>query len=99
MNAPVDQLAFHVRTYLPEAEGDALAHRIGLLKARDYAAALQGSAVSHVSRQHAADVHDLAGAMVFREGLSEVKLKAAVDYCRAIIKAAMLAEILDETAG
>lgn len=99
MNAPPDQLAFHIHTYLPGAEGEALKLRISLLKARDYAAALRGSSVSRVSQDHAADAHDLAGAMVFKEGASEVKLKAAVDYCRAVIKAAMLAEILDETGG
>ncbi len=35
-------LAFHIRQFVPSAEGVELDHRAALLKARDYAAALRG---------------------------------------------------------
>jgi hypothetical protein len=95
VNAPPDQFAFHVRTFLPEAEGEELEHRVNLLKARDYAAKLRGQIKTPWGQQHAADAHELAGACLFNPGINNTRLKAAVDYCRALVKAAMLADLLD----
>lgn len=95
MNAPPDHFAFHVRSYLPEADGEELEHRINLLKARDYAAKLRGQLQTPWGQSHATDAHELAGAILFKPGIDNTHLKAAVDYCRALVKAAMLADLLD----
>jgi hypothetical protein len=99
MNAPPDQFAFHVRAYLPEAEGEELEHRIGLLKARDYAARLRGQVTSAASQEHAANAHEIAGAIVFNPRIRGTDLKVAVDYCRCLVKAAMYADQLFWEAG
>lgn len=95
MNAPPDQLAFHVRHYLPEAEGEALKHRCDLIKARDYAAFLRGRAVTPRAQEHAIEAHEIAGTYVFAEQATEAQLSAAVSYCRALVKAAMAADLID----
>jgi hypothetical protein len=95
MNAPVDQLAFHVHHYLPEAEGEALKLRCDLIKARDYAAVLRGRVTSPHAQAHAIDAHEVAGAFVFDEEASETQLSAALTYCRALVKAAMAADLIE----
>lgn len=95
MNAPVDQLAFHIHHYLPEAEGEALKHRCDLLTARDYAAVLRGKVTTHRAQDHAIEAHEVAGQFVFAEDASENQLSAALSYCRALVKAAMAADLID----
>lgn len=95
MNAPPDQFAFHIKTYLPDAEGEALKYRCDLLKARDYAAVLRGRVSSPRAQEHAIDAHEVAGAFVFDEQASETQLSAALSYCRALVKAAMAADLIE----
>lgn len=88
-------LEFHVRQYLPDAAGDELAHRVQLLKARDWAASLRGNATSWIAQDCAARAHETAGAFVFRPGESIARLEIAVTLCRRLVGAAMAADALD----
>jgi hypothetical protein len=84
-----------VRNYVPHAEGQDLELRCQLMKAQEHCAALLGNGTSAMGHSHVQAAYDIAGAMVFRHAATLVQLKAAVDYCRALCKAAMCAEILD----
>lgn len=100
MNAPPiiasdPTLEYHVRHFLPDAAGDELAHRVTLLKARDWAAALRGRSVSWLATECACHAHDVAGRFVFRPGESIARLETASNLCRALVKAAMAADALD----
>jgi hypothetical protein len=99
MNAPViatdPTLEYHVKQYVPEATGDELAHRVTLLKARDWAAALRGTTLSWLATECACHAHDVAGRFVFRPGESPARLEIASNLCRALVKAAMAADSLD----
>lgn len=88
-----------IKSYVPQSDGEDLALRLHLFRARDHITALLGNAVCEMGHQHLRDAHDLAGHMMFKHGASETQLKAAVDYCRALTKAAMCAEILDGAVG
>lgn len=95
----MSDLAFHVREFVPAAEGPELEHRIALLKARDYAAALKGQAISDRAYDHACAAHEMAGAFVYAEVPAD-RLKIAVAYCRNLVMAAYLGDHLDsEGAG
>ena len=63
---PSGDLARHVLTFVPDADGDELTNRIALLKYRDWAAALRGATTSWLASQLSCEAHDLAGRMVFR---------------------------------
>lgn len=99
MNAPIiasdPTLEYHVRTYLPDCAGEELAHRVTLLKARDWAAALRGRSISWLACECACQAHDVAGRFVFRLGESVARLETASNLCRALVKAAMAADSLD----
>lgn len=88
-------LAFHIRQYCPGAEGEELAQRITLLKARDHAAAMRGRTYSHLADQCAWHAHETAGRFVFRPGESEARLNMAAQLCRALVKAAAAADSLN----
>ncbi|WP_271077902.1 hypothetical protein [Aurantiacibacter sp. MUD61] len=92
-------LAFHVRQFVPNcADGEELEQRTALLVARDYAADLRGKVWSRTALHHAADAHELAGAMVFAD-VSADRLKIAVAYCRNLVHAAFLADHLEREGG
>jgi len=91
-------LSFHIREFVPAAEGPELEHRTALLKARDYAAMLRGSVESRTALDHAADAHEMAGAFVYADVPPE-RLEIAVKYCRHLVHAAFLAEHLDSEGG
>jgi hypothetical protein len=99
MNAPIiahdPQLEYHVRHFLPDAAGEELAHRVTLLKARDWAAALRGRSISWLATECACHAHDVAGRFVFRPGESVARLETAASLTRALVKAAMAADSLD----
>ncbi len=86
-------LAFHIRQFVPDADGAELEHRKALLKARDYAAALRGQTVGQLAYSHACDAHEMAGEFVFADAPA-VRLEIAVKYCRHIVMAAFLADHL-----
>ena len=88
-------LEYHVRHFLPDAVGEELAHRVTLLKARDWAAALRGRSISWLATECACHAHDVAGRFVFRPGESVARLETASNLCRALVKAAMAADSLD----
>ena len=88
-------LAFHIRQYCPGAEGEELAQRITLLKARDHAAAMRGRTTSWLADQCAWHAHEVAGRFVFCPGESEARLNLAAQLCRALVRAAMAADSLD----
>jgi hypothetical protein len=99
MNAPIiasdPALEYHVRHFVPDAAGEELAHRVTLLKARDWAAALRGRSISWLASEFACHAHDVAGRFVFRPGESVARLETASNLCRALVKAAMAADSLD----
>ena len=88
-------LQTHVLHFLPNAAGDELVHRVALLKARDWAAALCGRSQSWLATECACHAHDVAGRFVFRPGESPARLETAANLCRALVKAAMAADALD----
>jgi hypothetical protein len=88
-------LAHHVLQYVPNAAGDELAHRIALLKARDWSAVLRGRSSSWLGTECACHAHEVAGRFVFRPGESVARLDIAAQLCRALVKAAMAADSLD----
>ncbi|MEA1619649.1 hypothetical protein SOQ14_12045 [Erythrobacter sp. T5W1-R] len=88
-------LAFHVKQYVPQAEGDELAHRITLLKARDHAAALRGRTDGWLATECACHAHDIAGRFVFRLGESVPRLEMAANLCRYLVRAALTADSLN----
>ncbi|MEL7690538.1 hypothetical protein [Citromicrobium bathyomarinum] len=91
----MSDLSFHIRSHLPECEGEELEHRIALLKARDYAAWLRTRVSSQVALAHAADAHEMASAYLYADVLPDI-LKVAVGYCRNLVHAAFLADHLLE---
>ena len=91
----MSDLSFHVRQFVPNAEGEELELRNALLKARDYAAALRGRAASELACNLACEAHELAGAFAFAE-TSIPRLKMAVGCCRNLVQAAMYADGLAE---
>lgn len=88
-------LSFHVRQYVPTAEGDELVHRETLMKARDWAAAMRGRTHTRAAFDLACQAHEIAGGYVFAEGETPLRLKQAADLCRHLVAAAMLHENLD----
>tara|TARA_B100000378_G_scaffold141404_1_gene114214 strand:- start:21537 stop:21818 length:282 start_codon:yes stop_codon:yes gene_type:complete len=90
----MSDLSFHVHQFVPDAAGAELAHRIALLKARDYAAALRSRTPCEHSISLAAYAHEVAGDFVFAS-VDEPALKLAVIYCRAVLQAALAAETLE----
>jgi hypothetical protein len=89
-------LSFHVKQFVPDAEGKELAHRIALLRARDWAAALRGRTASWLATECACHAHEIAGQFVFCAEASVARLEIALQLCRALVKAAMAADSLSE---
>lgn len=87
-------LSFHIRQFVPDAQGEELEHRQALLTARDYAAALRGSVHSEWALTLAAEAHEAAGAYCFADESCD-RLKIVVGYCRNLVHAAMLADWMD----
>jgi len=94
----MSDLAFHIRHFVPDAEGADLEHRITLLKARDFAAGLRGNTVSRRAYDYACDAHEIAGDFVFSKAPPQ-HLEVAVGCCRHLVMAATLIEQLDEEGG
>lgn len=91
----MSDLALHVRQFVPAcADGDEMAQRTALLKARDYAARLRGTTISEMALAHAAEAHEIAGAFVFANVPID-RLKIAVAYARNLVQAAFLVEHLE----
>ena len=90
----MSDLAFHVRAYVPAAEGAELGARVALLKARDWAAALRGHTACQLALNLACEAHDAAGEFVFATGETVQRLEFAARLCRHLVAAAMLAEQL-----
>jgi hypothetical protein len=88
-------LRFHIRRYVPDAEGEELTHRVTLLKARDCAAVLRGRTQSWLATECACQAHNVAGCFVFRPHESLARLEVASILCHALVKAAMAADSLD----
>lgn len=89
------KLEAQVRQFAPDAEGEELALRVTLLKARDWAAALRGRSTSWLATECAWHAHDVAGRFVFRPNERVARLELVSILCRALVKAAMAAESLD----
>ena len=94
-----ERLATHVRQFLPDAQADEMAHRIALLKARDWSAAMRGRNEGGLAFDLACYAHEVAGAFVFRPDEPDHRLELATVLCRRLVGAAMAAEALntDET--
>lgn len=90
----MSDLALHVRRFVPSAEGEELAHRITLLKVREYACALRGSTLSDCAYAHACEADAVAGDYVYAR-VPPATLEHAAHYCRYLLAAAKRAEILD----
>ena len=93
--AALQSLEFHVHEFVPDAEGEDLEHRIALLKARDWSAALIGRTQSLMAHNLAYSTHEIAGAFVFALDESVPRLDMAARLCRHLVGAALLAESLD----
>lgn len=91
----MSDLAFHIRTYVPDASGDELEARITLLKARDWAAALRGRTTCLLAFNLACSAHEAAGEFVFAVGETSQRLAFAAKLCRHLVTAAILAEQLE----
>jgi hypothetical protein len=91
----MSDLTFHIRSHLPDCDGEELEHRTALLKARDYAAWLRTRVATQTALGHAADAHEVASAYLYAEATPAL-LKAAVGYCRNLVHAAFLADHLME---
>lgn len=93
------ELEKHVLAFVEGAEGAELKHRVGLLKCRDWAAALRARTTSGLGSQLASDAHEIAGQMVFRQRESVARLDMTETLCRRLIGAALAADGLnsDET--
>lgn len=97
MTAKATSLPIEARSvlhYLPASAGADLEFRVRLLKARDMAAAMRGRTESALADWLACQCHEVAGAVVFSEGLREAQLDLAVHLCRALIRGAMAADSL-----
>jgi hypothetical protein len=92
-------LAFHVREFLPECQGEELEQRKSLLVARDYAADLRGKVWSRTALEHAATAHELADYFYKDETASPDRLKIALAYCRNLVHAAFLVDHLEQEVG
>ncbi|MEZ5688744.1 MAG: hypothetical protein R3E21_08195 [Caenibius sp.] len=92
----MSDLAFHVRQYVPEANGEELEHRTILLKARDWGAALRGRTVSLRAFNLAVEAHEVAGEFVFATHETATRLQLAAKLARHLVAASMLAEQLDD---
>lgn len=92
-NTATNDLAFHVRTFVPEAEGEELEQRTKLLIARDHANALRARVSSDRAYDYASAAHEIASEFVFADA-SLPRLKIAVVYCRNLVQAAFCAEHL-----
>lgn len=86
-------LSFHIRTFVPDAEGEELEQRTRLLIARDHANALKARVESDVAYDYAVAAHEIASEYVFADA-SLPRLKIAVVYCRNLVQAAFCAEHL-----
>ena len=90
----MSDLSFHVREFVPNAEGEELKMRIALLKARDYASALKWKAASDLAYDLACAAHEMAGQFVFAE-VPLARLTIALRFCRNSVQAAFDAEHLE----
>jgi len=90
----MSDLSFHIREFMPTAEGEELKQRIALLKARDYASALKWKAASDLAYDLACAAHEMAAHYVFAD-VPVDRLKIAVSYCRNVVQAAFSAEHLE----
>lgn len=90
-----EQWNAYVRHHLPEADDEELAHRVAMLKARDWAATLRGSATSQRAVDLAITAHETAGEHVFAPGITVKRLGCAARACRRLIGAALEFEQLD----
>lgn len=91
------QLSYHIRHYVPDADGESLENRIALLKARDWAAALRGQAVCYLAQDLSFTAHEIAGHFVFAKGEPPSRLSMATNLCRRLAGAAMAADGLAAT--
>ena len=89
-----DDLASHVRQFVPDCVGKELEQRIALLIARDFAAFLRGNVRTEMALEHAAAAHEMAGAFVFADVPTD-RLIIAVGYCRNLVRAAFHADHLE----
>lgn len=88
-------LSFHIRQFVPDCpDGEEMALRSSLLTARDYAARLRGTTKSETALCHAAEAHEVAGALVFSTASID-RLKIGVAYARHMVQAAFLIEHLE----
>ena len=87
-------LAFHIREFVPECDGEEMEQRVALLKARDYAAMLRARSRCEVARDHAMAAHDAAAEFVFSDASPDT-LNTIRDYCRHLVQAAFLADQLE----
>ncbi|WP_095012689.1 hypothetical protein [Tsuneonella mangrovi] len=91
----MSDLAFHVRQFVPAAEGTELEKRIALLSARDYASGLLGQVLGDLAYNYAHDAHAIAGTFVFAD-VPPLRLELAVKCCRHLVMAAFLADHLED---
>lgn len=88
-------MAFQIQEHMGRiVEGEELASRVSLMKARDYGIALMVRTQSLEATDHAIMARDVADRFVFTE-CSVHKLAKAVWYCRRLVQCAMDADDLE----
>lgn len=88
-------MAYQINEHMARiVEGEELASRISLMKARDYAIALMVRTESAEATDHAIMARDVSDSFLFTE-CSIPKLAKAVWYCRRLVQCAMDADDLE----
>lgn len=91
----MNDLAYHIRSIMPDVADDELSIRIKLLKARDYSLRIKVQTGSPVAYDLAHQAYEVAGAIVFASSPSLERLESILAFCRSTVKAAMQADNLD----
>ena len=89
----MSDLAFHVRAFVPAADGPELESRVALLRARDFAAGLLATTDRRDAYDLAQLAHETAGRFVFADA-PERELRDALTLCRCCVQAAFCADRL-----
>lgn len=94
----VASLAYAVCQHRPGCGGEELVQRIALLRARDYAVEQVGQHVSDLAHDLICWARDVARAYVYTPAATD-SLALAIALCRHLVRAAEMAEQLEQEAA
>ena len=90
-----EDLASHVREFVPNAAGEDLKLRIQLLKARGYGSMMCATSTDQEAIDLAAHARDLADRFAYSKSASLDRLRLARDCVRRMVSASMILEQLN----